>query len=82
MSVDTRKKGGSCCISMKYRLTLTGKLDNLNDYITACRTNHYKGAKLKSHNEQHVKYAIYEQIGRLRIEKPVYMIYRWYEPDR
>ena len=67
---------------MKYRLTITGKLDNLNDYITACRTNQYKGAKLKSHNEQHVKYAIYEQLGRLRIEKPVYMIYRWYEPDR
>lgn len=66
---------------MKYRLTITGKLDNLNDYITACRTNHYKGAKLKSHNEQHVKYAIYEQLGRLRIENPVYMIYRWYEPD-
>ena len=67
---------------MVYKLTISGKLDNLNDYITACRTNQYKGAKLKHHNEHKVVYAIYEQLGRLRINNPVYMTYRWYEPDR
>ena len=67
---------------MIYRLTIQGKLDNLNDYITSCRTNQYKGAKLKHHNEHKVAYAIYEQLGRLRINNPVYMAYRWYEPDR
>lgn len=67
---------------MVYKLTIIGKLDNLNDYITACRTNQYKGAKLKHHNEHKVVYAIYEQLGRLRINNPVYMTYRWYEPDR
>ena len=57
-------------------------LDNLNDYITACRSNQYKGAKLKAKNEQKVLAEIYEQFGRLRIRKPVRMVYRWYEKDR
>ena len=67
---------------MQYILIIHGKLDNLNDYITACRTNQYKGAKIKSSNEHKVIQAIYEQFGRLRIESPVYMKYRWYEPNK
>ena len=30
-----------------YRITIKGRLDNYNDYITACRTHPMKGAKLK-----------------------------------
>ena len=67
---------------MSYKLTINGKLDNLNDYIDSCRTNQYKGSKVKNHNENIVKRAIYEQLGRIRISNPVYMTYRWYEPDR
>lgn len=37
---------------------------------------------MKNNNENKVKCAIYEQLGKLRISKPVYMIYRWYEPNR
>ena len=54
----------------------------MNDYTSACRTNQYKGAKLKQKNENVVKQAIYEQLGRLRIKKPVRMLYRWYEPNK
>ena len=61
---------------------IKGRLDNYNDYITACRTHPMKGAKLKGKNEEKVKAAIYEQLGRLRIQKPVYIKYRWYEKDR
>ena len=67
---------------MRYTLVIKGKLSNLNDYITACRTNHYKGASVKKKNETIVKCAIYEQLGRLRIKGRVYMKYRWYEPNR
>lgn len=67
---------------MRYTLVIKGKLSNLNDYITACRTNHYKGASVKKKNENIVKCAIYEQLGRLRIKGMVYMEYRWYEPNR
>lgn len=67
---------------MRHMLIIHGRLDNLNDYITACRTNHYKGAHLKAKNEHKVQAEIYEQLGRLRITRPVRMIYRWYEKDR
>lgn len=67
---------------VQYTLIIKGKLDNINDYITACRTSPYKGAKLKNRNENMVLQAVYEQLGRLRIRNPVYMRYRWYEPDR
>ena len=65
-----------------YKLMIKGRLDNYNDYITACRTHPMKGAKLKGKNEEKVKAAIYEQLGRLRIQNPVYIKYRWYERDR
>lgn len=67
---------------MRYTLIIAGRLDNMNDYTSACRTNQYKGAKLKQKNENVVKQAIYEQLGRLRIKKPVRMFYRWYEPNK
>lgn len=67
---------------MQYTLIVKGRLDNLNDYITACRTNQYKGAKLKASNEHKVLASIYEQFGRLRIKKPVKMRYRWYEKNK
>ena len=67
---------------MHYTLIIHGRLDNLNDYIKACRTNQYKGAHLKAKNEHKVQAEIYEQLGSLRITRPVRMIYRWYEKDR
>lgn len=67
---------------MRYTLIIAGRLDNMNGYTSACRTNQYKGAKLKQKNENVVKQAIYEQFGRLRIKKPVRMFYRWYEPNK
>ena len=67
---------------MRHILIIHGRLDNLNDYIAACRANQYKGAHLKAKNEQKVQAEIYEQFGRLRITNPVRMTYRWYEKDR
>ena len=67
---------------MRYTLIIAGRLDNMNDYTSACRTNQYKGAKLKQKNENVVKQAIYEQLGRLCIKNPVRMLYRWYEPNK
>lgn len=67
---------------MQHLLIIKGRLDNMNDYTNACRTNQYKGAKLKQKNEQVVIQAILEQFGRLRINKPVVVRYRWYEPNK
>lgn len=67
---------------MDYLLVIKGKLNNLNDYIGACRTNPYAGAKMKADNEQIVKCAIYSQMRKVRITSPVVMEYHWYEVNK
>lgn len=67
---------------MKYPLIIKGRLDGLNDYTSANRTNPYKGSKMKADNEQIVIYAIREQLKRLHIEKPVRLKFTWYEPNK
>ena len=67
---------------MQHLLIIKGRLDNMNDYTRACRTNQYKGAKMKQKNEAVVILAILDQFGRLRITKPVRIRYRWYEPNK
>ena len=67
---------------MKYLLTIPGKLPGLNDYIAAERTDRHKGAKMKADNGQIVEYAILEQLRGIRLERPVYMFYTWYEPNK
>ncbi len=67
---------------MEYLLVIRARLNNLNDYIGAERTNRYKAAKMKARNENLVKIAIKQQMRGLRIEKSVYMAYQWYEKNR
>lgn len=67
---------------MEYLLTIPGTLPNLNDYIAAERTNRHKGAKMKADNGNIVAVAIRQCLRGVRIEKPVYMEYTWYEPNK
>lgn len=67
---------------MEYLLVIPTRLNNLNDYITADRTNRYKGAAMKARNEALVKVAIKQQMRSIRIERPVYMEYTWYEHNK
>lgn len=67
---------------MEYLLIIPGKLANLNDYITAERTNRYKGAQLKSDSESIVIAAIRKCLRGVRIDRPVFMEYTWYERDK
>lgn len=67
---------------MEYQLTIHGRLDNLNDYISAERTNRYKGAQIKEKNQNIVIAEIMSQIRRVRLKRPVRMVYRWYEINR
>lgn len=77
----------SCCceqkgIDMEYLLTIPGTLNNLNDYISAERTNRHKGAKMKADNGNMVALAIRQCMRGLKIEKPVFMEYTWIEPNK
>lgn len=67
---------------MEYLLTIPGALNNLNDYIAAERTNRHKGAKMKSDNGNIVALAIRKCLRGVNIDKPVYMEYTWYEPNK
>lgn len=67
---------------LEYLLIIPGRIDGLNDYINAERTNRHKGAKMKLDNENIVAFAIKQCLWGVRIEKPVSMEYTWYEKDR
>lgn len=67
---------------MEYLLTIQGKLNNLNDYIAAERSNRYRGAKMKADNGNAVSLAVMQCMKGVRIRRPVFMEYTWVEPDR
>ena len=67
---------------MEYLLKIPGRLDNLNDYISAERSNRYKGAQMKSKNEEIVINSIRRCMRGVKIDKPVFMEYRWYERNK
>lgn len=67
---------------MEYRIIIPGRLDNLNDYISAERTNRFKGAKMKGDNQERVFQEACIQLGDVHINGPVKMSYKWYEKDR
>lgn len=67
---------------MEYLLNIPGRLDNLNDFIRAERTNRYEGGKLKSKNQEIVSLYIRKQLKGVRISKTVFMEYTWVEMDK
>lgn len=66
---------------MEYLLTIPGRLDNLNDYISAERSHRMKGAAMKENNESIVYNSILTQLRRVRIVNPVRMEYLWVEKN-
>ena len=63
-------------------LVIPGKLDGLNEYTNANRTNRYKGSKMKNHNEQIIFQAI-RQTKLQKIDKyPIHLKITWYEPNK
>ena len=67
---------------MEYLLIIPGRLDNLNDLISAERRNRYAGGKMKGQNQQIVTVAIRKCLRGVKINTPVHMEYLWVEKDR
>ncbi|WP_087064249.1 RusA family crossover junction endodeoxyribonuclease [Intestinibacillus massiliensis] len=63
------------------KFTIRGTLPGLNDYITAERTNRYKGAEMKRRCEAVAMHAA-QQLGGVCFTRPVRFVYRWFEPNR
>lgn len=67
---------------MNYCFTIQGKLDGMNKYTEANRSNPYKGSRMKRDNQQVVMWAIKQQLKDLQIKEPVRIHYRFYEPNK
>lgn len=66
---------------MEYRLTIPGRLEGLNEYTAANRTNPHKGGKVKRDCENTIIWFIREQLRNVHIQKPVLIYYRFFEKD-
>ena len=64
------------------KFVIEGRLDGLNEYTSANRTNKYQGAKAKQVNEDYV--ALFIKAFRLKPVKsyPVELDITWYETNR
>lgn len=67
---------------MTHNFTIQGRLDGLNEFIAANRTNPYMGNKMKQDNEDIVIWSIRQQLKDLHIDVPVVLKYDFYEPNR
>lgn len=67
---------------MKHTLIIQGRLDGLNEYTKACRTNKYIGASMKEKNEEIVSAYIMQQLKNVHFDGIVRLAFRWYEKNR
>lgn len=63
-------------------ITISGRLDGLNEMIHANRTNKYKGAQVKKDNEKRVIEAVKEQSIQPIRKYPLRAVFKWYEPNK
>lgn len=59
------------------KFTIQGRLDGLNDYIKANRSNRYAGAEMKRRNEELVMLSV----RKVKIKQPVKIAFKWYEKN-
>lgn len=63
------------------KIIIPGTLPNLNEYITACRTNKYVAAKMKNQAEHTV--TIYAKKSKAKqFKTPVFVKFLWVEKDQ
>ncbi len=67
---------------MEYKLTLPGRLDGLNEYTAANRTNPQKGGRMKKKSEDTIIYHIRQQLRGVHIAVPILIYYQFYEKDK
>lgn len=65
-----------------YSLTIKGRLPGLNEYIAACNSAYGEGHRMKRECMDIVQWHIMAQLRRLRFEKPVFMLFTFYEQDK
>jgi Holliday junction resolvase RusA-like endonuclease len=64
------------------KLVVEGRIPDLNDYVKACRTNKYVGAKMKREIEAVISAYIRQQFKGVAFDGTVTLNFKWYEPNR
>ena len=67
---------------MKYEFEINRKLPSLNEYTKTNRYNKYAANRMKKDQQSYIRGAIYAQLGRIRIEKPVNVHFIWVEENK
>lgn len=66
----------------KYKFEIDKRLMGLNEYTKYNRTNKYAGAGAKKKEQQYIIWCIKEQLGNLKIERPVVGNFTWIEENK
>ena len=66
---------------MEYKFTIDGRLDGLNEYTAANRTNPHKGGDMKNKNELIITWSIRQQLKKLHIASQIHITYKFYEKN-
>ncbi len=69
-------------MTLTYKLVIKGRLDGLNEFIAAQRSNKYKGAALKKRNQAKVEDCIRHQLGHIHLHGKVKLHYQWFEANK
>lgn len=67
---------------MALTFTIQGRLDGLNEYTKANRSNQYAGASMKGQNEKICMIYIKNQLRNAKIKNPCHLTFKWYEKNR
>jgi Holliday junction resolvase RusA-like endonuclease len=65
-----------------YKFEIDKRLMGLNEYTKANRTNKYVGSQAKKDEQRYIEWCIIEQLGNLRIDKPVKGKFTWIEENK
>lgn len=67
---------------MKYIFEIDKRLMGLNEYTKQNRRNKYIGAKVKKEEQTYIIWCIKNQLGNLKIDKPVIAHFTWIEENK
>lgn len=70
---------------MTYNIKIEGKFPSMNEFIDANRRSKgrfNKGNAMKQQSQNEISWQILKQYRKLHIDKPVKLIYSYYEPNK
>ena len=67
---------------MKYKFEINRRLMGLNQYLKIVNNNRFQGNKAKQDEQAYIIWEIREQLGNIKIDKPVIGHFTWVEENK